>query len=70
MLLLVLLLLLILVPLLLLLFLLLLIVLIWLLLFLLPQVVRLLEESRDEYPEFVFHALNGMRLTSPEQVSS
>ena len=31
------------------------------------EAVRLLEETRDDYPEFNFYAMNGMRLTSPEQ---
>jgi origin recognition complex subunit 1 len=31
------------------------------------EAVRLLEETRDDYPEFNFYSMNGMRLTSPEQ---
>jgi len=31
------------------------------------EVIRYLEENKDEYPEFKFYSMNGMRLTSPEQ---
>ena len=32
------------------------------------QVMRYLDENKDEYPEFDFFELNGMRLTCPEQI--
>jgi len=31
------------------------------------EVIRMLQENKDEYPDFNFYAMNGMRLTSPEQ---
>jgi hypothetical protein len=27
-------------------------------------------ENREDFPEFTFHEINGMRLTCPEQVHS
>ena len=31
------------------------------------QVMRYMEENKDEFPDFNFHEINGMRLTCPEQ---
>merc|ERR1719153_1032180 len=31
------------------------------------EVIRYLKENKDEYPDFNFYSMNGMRLTSPEQ---
>jgi len=31
------------------------------------EVIRYLQENKEDYPDFNFYALNGMRLTSPEQ---
>jgi len=31
------------------------------------EVMRYLEDNKEEYPDFSFHQINGMRLTSPEQ---
>jgi len=31
------------------------------------EVIRYLQENKEEYPDFNFYALNGMRLTSPDQ---
>lgn len=31
------------------------------------EVIRYLEENKEDYPDFNFYALNGMRLTSPDQ---
>ena len=33
------------------------------------EVVRSLQEAAEDYPEFNFYSINGMRLTSPEQVA-
>ena len=32
------------------------------------QVMRYMDENRDDFPEFEFYELNGMRLTCPEQI--
>jgi len=32
------------------------------------QVIRYMTDNRDEFPDFTFHELNGMRLTCPEQI--
>ena len=34
------------------------------------EVVRSLQEAAEDYPEFHFSSINGMRLTSPEQVTT
>lgn len=31
------------------------------------EVVRYLKDNKDDYPDFNFYSMNGMRLTSPEQ---
>lgn len=31
------------------------------------EVIRYLEENKEDYPDFNFYAMNGMRLTSPDQ---
>ena len=31
------------------------------------EAVRMLQENREDYPDFNFYSMNGMRLTSPEQ---
>jgi len=31
------------------------------------EVIRYLQENKEDYPDFNFYAMNGMRLTSPEQ---
>ena len=32
------------------------------------QVIRYMTDNREEFPDFTFHELNGMRLTCPEQI--
>jgi Cdc6-like AAA superfamily ATPase len=32
------------------------------------QVMRYMLENKEDFPEFTFHEINGMRLTCPEQV--
>ncbi len=34
------------------------------------QVMRYMLENKEDFPEFTFHEINGMRLTCPEQVHS
>jgi Cdc6-like AAA superfamily ATPase len=34
------------------------------------QVMRYMLENKEDFPEFTFHEINGMRLTCPEQVRS
>jgi Cdc6-like AAA superfamily ATPase len=34
------------------------------------QVMRYMLENKEDFPEFTFHEINGMRLTCPEQVGS
>jgi Cdc6-like AAA superfamily ATPase len=33
------------------------------------QVMRYMVENKEDFPEFDFYEINGMRLTCPEQVS-
>ena len=34
------------------------------------QVMRYMLENKEDFPEFTFHEINGMRLTCPEQVKT